>query len=90
MFIGTEKRVFLFQIRTPVVAGNVVSMDVALSSMILCELPQSWQVLKKRKTNVASGSELCIALLVVAFSDTFILCSGIRNQLFCFEGKGMT
>ena len=56
MFIGTEKRVFLFQIRTPDVAGNVLSMDVALSSMIPCELPQSWRVLKKRKTNVAIGT----------------------------------
>ena len=41
--IGTEILVLPLQFRRPVRAGYVLCMGLALSRMIPCELPQSWQ-----------------------------------------------
>ena len=71
MLIGTEFRVLPFQIRTPARAGNVLYIDLALSSVIPAELPQPWQVKKKKQQMLRV--ELCTAFPMFAFSDMFIL-----------------
>lgn len=55
--IGTEMLVLPLQIRRPICAGNVLCMELSLSSMLPCELPQSWQLKKTTiTTNVARGT----------------------------------
>ena len=54
--IGTETLVLHLQIRRPVCAGNVLCMELGLSSMLLWELPQSWQLKKTKTTNLARGT----------------------------------